>query len=97
MFWMIFGSAFAIAAVLAIVARRARPGRTRVFLWVAAASAAAFPVATVLHNAADALFHVEEPVFFLLAVIGAPAGLAIGLVGAAISVMAARGRGATRA
>ncbi len=68
-----------------VLALRAAPGRTRKFLAVAAISALAFPVLAVLHNAVDALFHFEEPVFFLLAVIGAPAGVVIGLAGAAVS------------
>jgi hypothetical protein len=80
----------ALAVVLPFLARRARPGWTRVFLWIAAASAIAFPVGVLLHNAADALLHIEEPVFFLLAVIGAPAGLLIGLAGAAVSTLRAR-------
>ena len=37
-----------------------------------------------LHNAFDAVFHVEEAVFFLIAVIGAPVGVAVGRIGAAI-------------
>ena len=85
MFWMILASSLALAVLLPLLARRARPGWTRIFLWVAAASAIAFPLGVVVHNAADALLHVEEPVFFLLAVIGAPAGLLIGLAGAAAS------------
>lgn len=90
MFWIIVGSSLALAVLLPLVARRTRPGWTRTFLWIAAASAVAFPVGTVLHNAAEALFRVEEPVFFLLAVIGAPLGLLVGLAGAAVCAIVAR-------
>lgn len=92
MFWVIFSVSLLLAVVLPLLARRADPGWTRVFLWIAAASAIGFPVGVVLHNAADALFHVEEPVFFLLAVIGAPVGLLVGLTGAVVSRMARRHR-----
>ena len=92
MFWVILGSSLALAIALPVLARRAGRGWTRVFLWIAAASAIGFPVGVLLHNAADAVFHVEEPVFFLLAVIGAPAGLLIGLAGAAASALMARRR-----
>ena len=89
-FWVILPSFLVLAVALPFLARRVGPGWTRVFLWIAAASAIAFPVGAVLHNAADALLHVEEPVFFLLAVIGAPAGLMIGLAGAAVSALVTR-------
>lgn len=90
MFWVIVASSLALAVILPVLAFRARPGWARVFLWVAAVSAIAFPVGVIGHNAADALLHVEEPVFFLLAVIGAPAGLVIGLAGATVSTIVSR-------
>jgi hypothetical protein len=46
----------------------------------------------VLHNAVDAIFHVDEAVFFLLAVIGAPVGVAVGVLGAAITAAGGRRR-----
>lgn len=90
MFWVILASSLVLALALPLLARRVGPGWTRVFLRVAAASAIAFPVGVVLHNAAEAMLRVEEPVFFVIAVIGAPAGLMIGLAGAAVSALMAR-------
>ena len=89
-FWVILASFLVLAVALPLLARRAAPGWTRVFLWIAATSAIAFPVGAVLHNVVEGLLHVEEPVFFLLAVIGAPAGLMIGLAGAAVAALMAR-------
>jgi uncharacterized membrane protein len=77
--------AVAIAALSYGLYRKAPSRRTRMFLAVAGISALAFPIAAVLHNAVDALFHVEEPVFFLIAVIGAPIGVVVGVIGAALS------------
>ncbi|HEX6851655.1 MAG TPA: hypothetical protein VF139_09625 [Candidatus Polarisedimenticolaceae bacterium] len=84
-FLMLIGAALVLAAISFVLYRRAPRGWTRIFLGLAAISAIAFPVGAVLHNAIDALFHVEEPVFFLIAVIGAPVGVLVGLVGAAIT------------
>lgn len=77
--------AVAVAALAFGLYRKATSQRTRIFLAIAGISAIAFPVAAILHNAAEALFHVEEAVFFLIAVIGAPLGVAAGLIGAAVS------------
>jgi hypothetical protein len=90
MFWVMLVSCLVLAVLLPLAAWRARPGWTRVFLWIAAASAIAFPLGVVLHNATEALLDVEEPVFFLLAVVVAPAGLLIGLAGAAVSGIVGR-------
>lgn len=84
-FLMLVGAAVLVAVVSFLVYRRTPRGWTRTFLGIAWISAIAFPVCAVLHNAVDAVFHVEEPVFFLLAVIGAPVGVAVGLLGAAIA------------
>ncbi len=92
-FLLLVGTAVIAAVVLFLLYRRTPRGWTRVFLGIAGISAIAFPVCAVLHNAMDAIFHVEEPVFFLLAVIGAPAGVVTGLLGAAITtVLQAAGR-----
>jgi hypothetical protein len=82
--------AFVLAAISFVLYRRSPRGWTRIFLGLAAVSAIAFPVGAVLHNAIDALFHVDEPVFFLTAVIGAPIGVLVGLVGAAFSAFTGR-------
>lgn len=83
-------SAVAVSAISFVLYRRASRGWTRIFLGLAAISAIAFPVGAVLHNAVDALFHVDEPVFFLTAVVGAPVGVLVGLVGAAFSAYTGR-------
>jgi len=84
-FLTLVGAAVIAAVVSFLLYRRAPRGWTKLFLAIASVSAIAFPVCAVLHNAVDAVFHVEEPVFFLLAVIVAPAGIAVGLLGAAIT------------
>jgi hypothetical protein len=83
-FLLLVGAAVIAALVSFLLYRRAPRGWTRVFLAIAGTSALAFPFCAVLHNLIDAVFHVDEPVFFLLAVIAAPAGIAVGLIGAAL-------------
>lgn len=89
-FLMMIGVAVLAAVVLFALWARAPRGWTKNFLAIAWISAIAFPVCAVLHNAVDAVFHFDEPVFFLLAIIGSPAGLAVGLVGATIAALLAR-------
>ena len=84
-FLMLVLVALAVTVLSFVLYRRAPRGWTKTFLGIATASALAFPVAAVLHNAFAAVFHLDEPVFFLIAVIGAPIGVAVGLIGAAIS------------
>jgi hypothetical membrane protein len=80
----LIGAAVVVAVVSILLFRRAPRGWTKTFLGIAAISALAFPVCAIFHNLVDAAFHFEEPVFFLLSVIGAPAGIAVGLIGAAL-------------
>jgi hypothetical protein len=89
-FLVMIGAAVLAAVVLFALWARAPRGWTKTFLAIAWISAIAFPVCAVLHNAVDAVFHFDEPVFFLLAVIGAPAGLAVGLAGAVLTALLAR-------
>jgi hypothetical protein len=89
-FLMLVAVALVLAAISFVLYRRTPRGWTRTFLGIAAISAIAFPAAAVLHNAFDAVFHVDEPVFFLIAVIGAPLGVAVGLIGAAFSAYSGR-------
>jgi hypothetical protein len=48
----------------------------------------AFAVAVVLHNAISAAFGVEEPVFFLIAVVIAPVAFVVGLVATIVALIA---------
>ncbi len=59
------------------------------FLLVSGLAVVVFVVAVFLHNAVYGLFHVEEPVFFLIAVIVAPLTFAIGILGAIVSAIMA--------
>jgi len=54
------------------------------FMLVAGISLAIFVVSVFLHNAIYALFEVEEAVFFIIAVIVAPLGFAVGLIGSLV-------------
>ena len=65
---------------------------TRRFLTLALISAVAIPVSVAVHNCLAGLLHAEEPVFFLIAVVVAPLGLVIGLVGAAVCAVVSRRR-----
>ena len=47
----------------------------------------AFPICMVLHNAVSAILGIEEPVFFVLAVIVAPLAFAVGLIGVLASLL----------
>lgn len=84
---------FIIALTLVCVASayglaRYRPpiaNRPLLFVWLAALSVPLFVGGVLLHNMLDALFAVEEPIFFLLAVVGAPLLFIGGLVGASVT------------
>lgn len=89
---VMIGTVLVVAVGSYLLYRRVPRGWTKTFLAVATLSALAFPVCAVLHNAVAALFQVEEPVFFVLAVIGAPLGVATGLLGAAITALRGRRR-----
>ncbi|MBN1366638.1 MAG: hypothetical protein JW967_01760 [Dehalococcoidales bacterium] len=53
----------------------------KAFLITAGVSVAAFILGVFLHNLFYALFDLEEPVFFIIAVVVAPAGLVVGIIG----------------
>ncbi len=55
--------------------------RLKTFLRVAGIAAGAGVSSFILHNAVSALLGVEEPVFFIIAVILSPGAIAVGLVG----------------
>jgi hypothetical protein len=56
----------------------------RYFLILGALSLPVFIIGVFMHNALGALFDVEEPVFFVIAVITAPLILAVGLIGSLV-------------
>lgn len=62
---------------------------TRKFLTVALISAVAIAVSVVVHSCLAGVLHAEQPIFFLIAVVVAPLGLAVGLVGAAVCALVA--------
>jgi hypothetical protein len=53
----------------------------RIFLLVSGISLVVFIVSVFLHNTVSALLNVEEPVFFIIAVILSPLAFAAGLIG----------------
>lgn len=91
-FALMIAFAFAVVFGTVFLFLRTPPGWTKVFLGIAWVSALAFPIGAVLHNVVEAVFEVEEPVFFLIAVIGAPLGVLVGLSGAAITAWIGRNR-----
>jgi len=58
--------------------------RLKAFLLVAGISLGAFIVSAFLHNALSALFEIEEPVFFCIAVIVSPLALGVGVIGSLV-------------
>lgn len=62
------------------------------FLLVSGLAVVVFLIAVFLHDAIYGLFHVEEPVFFLIAVIVAPLAFGAGLVGAIVTAVIAAWR-----
>ncbi len=57
------------------------------FLVVTAFSPLLFVAGVVLHNVIYGLTHVEEPVFFLIAVVVAPVAFAVGIVGSLVMLI----------
>jgi hypothetical protein len=59
----------------------------KTFLLIAGLSIGTFIISVFLHNALSALFGIEEPVFFIIAVIISPAALAAGIIGSVVLVI----------
>jgi len=59
----------------------------KTFLLISGLSIGTFIVGVFLHNALGALFGIEEPVFFIIAVILSPAALAAGIIGSLVLVI----------
>jgi hypothetical protein len=74
--------AFALSVWLIILTARERlSGLRKIFLLLSGASVAGAPVFVILHNLVSGLLGVEEPVFFVLAVIVCPLAFLVGAVG----------------
>ncbi|MFC2003721.1 hypothetical protein ACFLV4_07280 [Chloroflexota bacterium] len=56
-------------------------GILKKFLLLTGASAVGMPVSAFLHNVVSALFNIEEPVFFIMAIFVCPIGILVGAVG----------------
>ena len=57
------------------------------FLWLMGISAGAFVISVLAHNLISAWFGIEEPVFFIIAVILCPAAFLVGAVGSIIALI----------
>jgi len=80
--WVVF---FLLGLTLIILTIKKKvQGLLKKFSLLTGASAVGFLVFVFLHNAVYGLFGVEEPFFFILAVIICPLGFLVGLVGSAI-------------
>jgi len=58
--------------------------RLKKFLQVAGIAAGACITSVILHNAVSAVLGLEEPVFFVIAVILSPGAIAVGLIGSLV-------------
>jgi len=56
----------------------------KIFLLVAGIALGTFIISIFLHNSIDALFGVEEPVFFSIAVFVSPVAFAVGIIGSLV-------------
>ena len=75
-----------LALIIKIVKKKGEgiEGLLKKFLLLTGGSAIGFFVFVILHNAVYGLFGVEEPVFFILAVIVCPLGFLIGAIGTTV-------------
>ncbi len=75
-----------LALIVLIVKKKVEglQGLLKKFLLLTGASAVGFLVFVLLHNAVYGLFGVEEPFFFILAVIVCPLGFLVGAVGSIV-------------
>ncbi|MFC1629763.1 hypothetical protein ACFL11_00865 [Patescibacteria group bacterium] len=71
-------------ALIVLTLKKKVEGSLKKFLLLTGASAVGFPVFVILHNVVDGLLNVEEPFFFLLAVIVCPLGFLVGAIGAIV-------------
>ena len=67
-------------------------GLLKKFLLLTGASAVGFPVFAILHNLVYRLFRIEEPFFFILAVIVCPLGFLVGAIGTIVFLKRGKGQ-----
>ncbi len=77
--WPVFAGLGVTLLVLTI--KRKVGGILKKFLLLTGASTVAFLIFAFLHNIVSGLFNIEEPVFFILAVIVCPIAFLVGAVG----------------
>jgi hypothetical protein len=58
----------------------------KIFFLITAISAMAIPLCAILHNVVSAVFHTEEPVFFIAAIFVFPALLIVGIIGSIVTI-----------
>lgn len=95
MSWSLFipGALISMLAGGAVVALAARQHPSlRPWAIVVGASAAAMPLAIVLHNLVSVLIGGEEAVFFVVALVVAPIAFAVGILGAGLELARIAGR-----
>jgi hypothetical protein len=79
-------------ALIILVVKKKVEGLLKKFLLLTGASAVGFLPFVVLHNAVSGLFDIEEPFFFILAVIVCPLGFFVGTTGTIVLFLKKRKR-----
>ncbi len=72
------------AGLIFLTAKTVPRPKLRAFLLLAEASFLGIIVFAVLHNVVSGMINVEEPVFFVLALLVCPLGLLTGIIGSAV-------------
>ncbi len=75
------------AALLFLTVKTKVGGILKKFLLLTGASAVGLPVFVLLHNVVSGLFNIDEPVFFIMAIIVCPIGFLVGAVGTIVLAM----------
>ncbi len=73
-----------LATTIPVIALTYTWQEVKKFLLIMGISAGAFIVSVFLHNAISALFDIEEPVFFIMAIFVCPIGFLVGAVGSIV-------------
>jgi hypothetical protein len=76
--WILF---FLLGTMLIVLTLKSKvKGKLKAYLLLTGFSSAGVFIAIILHNLVSALFNVEEPVFFIIAIIVCPICFLIGLI-----------------